>query len=63
MKPYLKDINILKNLIKKSDVLKIQLTTAIKFISSKETDEECAMHSKSDAIEITIYHKANKVIK
>ena len=63
MKPYLKDINILKNLIKKSDVLKIQLTTAINFISSKETDEECAMHSNSDAIEITIYHKANKVIK
>ena len=28
---------------------------------SKDTDEECAMHSKSDNIEIMTYDKADKV--
>ena len=31
------------------------------FISSKHTDEEHAMHSKSDNIEITFYDKAHEV--
>ena len=39
--PYLTDIiSDLKN----SDTWKIQLTTAINFISSKDNDEECAIH-------------------
>ena len=36
---------------------------AINFISSKDTDEECVKHSKSDGIEIVIYDKRDKVIK
>ena len=36
---------------------------AINFISSKDTDEECAMHSKSNNIEIMIYDKAHEVIQ
>ena len=51
MKPYQKDvINHLKN----SDPWKVQLTIAVNFISSKDTDEEHEMHSKSDNIEIMI---------
>ena len=42
---YLKDIT---NDLKKSDIWKIHLTIAINFITSKDTVEECVMHSKSD---------------
>ena len=41
----------------------IQVTTANKFISSIDNDEERVMHSKSDNIEIMINDEANKVIK
>ena len=41
---------------KKSDTWKTQLIIAIKFISSKDTDEERVMHSKSDNIETMINH-------
>ena len=51
IRPYLKDII---NHLKKSDTWKIQLTIANNFISSIESDEESAMHSKSDNIEIII---------
>ena len=46
IKPYLKD----KNYAKKSVdwKLKIELTIAIKFVSSKDTDEEHKMHSNVD---------------
>ena len=46
IKPYLKD----KNYAKKSVdwKLKIELTIAIKFVSSKDTDEEREMHSNVD---------------
>ena len=47
IKPYVRDIII--NL-EKSDTWKIQLI-AINFISSKNVDEEHAMHLKSDNIE------------
>ena len=33
------------------------INSAIHFISSKDTDEECTMHSKSDNIEITTCEK------
>ena len=36
---------------------------AIKFMSSKDTGEECVMHSKSYNIEIMIFDKADKVIE
>ena len=45
IKPYLKNII---NDLKKSDAQKIQLPLAINFVSSKDNDEERAMHSKSD---------------
>ena len=51
------------NDLKKSDSWKIQLTIAINLISSKDTDEECAMHSKSDNTEFMIYHYADEVIE
>ena len=57
IKPNLKDINNLK----KPDSWKTQLTIVINFISSKETDEEGVMHSKSD--NIMIYDKADEVIE
>ena len=58
IKPYLKDIiNNLKN----SDTLKIQLTIAINFISSKDIDEEGKTHSNNDNIDIMICDKADEV--
>ena len=58
-KPYLKNVNNLK----KSDTCEVQLTIAINLISSKDTDEERAIHSKSDNIEIMIHGKADEVNK
>ena len=60
IKSYMKDI---MNNLKKFDTCKSQLTIAINFISSKDTDEERVMHSKSDNIEIIIHDKADKVMK
>ena len=57
---YLKDII---NNLKKSVTQKIQLTTANTFISSIDNDEERAMCSKSDNIEIMINDQADGVIK
>ena len=42
---------------------KIQLPIAIKFICSKENNEERAVHSKSDNIEIMINDKADEVME
>ena len=57
---YLKDIiNNLKN----SDTWKIQLTITNNLISSIDNDEEPAMHSKSDNIEIMINDEADEVTK
>ena len=36
--------------LEKSDTWKIQLTTAINFISSKDIDKERVMHSKSESL-------------
>ena len=49
--------------LKKSETLEIQLTIAISFVSSKDTDEERIIHSKSDNIEVKINDEANEVIK
>ena len=59
IEPYLKNII---NDLKKSDAQKIQLPLAINFISSKDNDEERAMHSKSDNIEIMIDEKIDEAI-
>ena len=42
--------HIIETHYEKYDTLKIQLTIAINFISSEDTDEEPVMHSKSDSI-------------
>ena len=57
IKPYLRDV--IKNL-KKSDTWKIQLKIGINFISSNDTDEEQAMHSESNNIELMIYDNADE---
>ena len=60
IKSYLRNIIIdLQN----SDALKIQLTTAINFISSKDDEEERVMHSSSDNIKFTPYSDAHDVIE
>ena len=38
--------------LQESDTCKIQLTIAIKFIFSKDVEEECIMHSKSSNTEL-----------
>ena len=45
------------------DARKIQLTIALNFISSKDCEEECAMHSNSGNIKISPYSDANDVIE
>ena len=49
IKPYLRNIIID---LQESDTCKIQLTIAIKFIFSKDVEEECIMHSKSSNTEL-----------
>ena len=49
------------NNLKKSDTCKFELMISIKFMASKNTDEERLMHSKSDNIEIE--NKADEVIE
>ena len=59
IKPYLKDMIIDLQI---SDMWKIQLTIAINFISSKDVDEQCVMHSKSENIEVMLYDDAYEVL-
>ena len=42
--------------------MKIQLTIAINFISSKNTEEERVMYSRSNNIRFTSYNDAKKII-
>ena len=44
------------------DTWKIQLTIAINFISSKDTEEEHVMYSMSNNIKFTSYNDANEVL-
>ena len=41
---------------------KIQLTMSIDFISSKDSDDTCNMHTKSDNIEIMMGNETNDII-
>ena len=59
IKPYLKDMIIDLQI---SDMWKIQLTIAINFISSKDVDEQCVIHSKSENIEVMPYDDAYEVL-
>ena len=52
--------NIIINL-QKSHTWKIQLTTAINFISSKVAEEDRIMHSRSNNIKFTSYNDGSKV--
>ena len=60
IRPYLKGII---NNIEKTNMGKIQLTVVFYFISFKDNDEECVMHSKSEDLEIKINDKAVEVIE
>ena len=58
IKPYLRDIIID---LQESDAQKIQLTIAINFVSSKDTEEENVMHSMSNNIQFKSCNHANEV--
>ena len=60
IKPYLKDI---LDDLKKSATWKIHLIIGTNFTSSKDIDEGCVIHSKSDNTEIMIYDKPDEVIE
>ena len=49
--------------LQKSDTRKSQLKISFNFFSSKDTNEEQVMHSKSDNIEVMIYDDTNEVIE
>ena len=59
-KPQLNDII---NNSQKPHTQKIQLIIAIIFISSKDSDKEFVMHSKSDSREIMTYDKQMKLLR
>ena len=59
IEPYLRNIIIdLQNY----DTWKTQLTIAITFISSKDAEEECVMHTRSNNIKFTPHDDANEVV-
>ena len=49
--------------LQKSDTRKSQLRILFNFLSSKDTNEEQVMHSKSDNIEVMIYDNTNEAIE
>ena len=59
IKPYLTDII---NDHKTQGEWKIHLTVAVNFFSSKDSEEICAMHSKSDNIEILFGNETDEII-
>ena len=59
IKPYFRDLTInLQN----SDTWKIQLTIAINFIYSKDTEEKRLIHSMNDNRKFTPYDDANEIV-
>ena len=59
IQPYLRDIIID---FQKPGKWKVQLTTLVNFISSKDAYEEHIMHSKSNNTEFMTYDNANDVV-
>ena len=55
-------LEIIIDNLKKSDAWNIQLTLAINLISTKDTNDERLVHSKSDDIEVTVNDAFNEVI-
>ena len=49
--------------LRKSDTWKMQLRKASNFISSKDNDEERAMHPKSENTEITSHYKGDEAVE
>ena len=47
--------------LQKADTSKIQLTSAINFISSKDVEKKHVMHSRSNNIKFLSYNDANEV--
>ena len=45
-----------------SDTWKIQITIKFNFISSKDSEEERVMHSRSDKIKLTSYNDKNEFV-
>ena len=60
IRPYLNDI---MNNHKIQGEFKIQLTTTINFMSSKNSNETRTMHSKSNNIEILIGNETDEIIE
>ena len=60
IRPYLIDIIIDS---KTQGEWKIQLTITINFLSSKDSNETCTMHMKSNNIEITIGNETDEIIR
>ena len=48
--------------LQNSDIWKIQVTITINFISSRNAEEECVIHSNGKNIKFTSYNDANKVV-
>ena len=62
----LKNIPYLIDIItdsKTQEEWKIQLTITINFLSSKDSNETCTMHMKSNNIEITIGNETDEIIR
>ena len=59
IKPYLK--NMIYDL-QIYDTQKIQSTISINFISSRDAEEECVMHSRSNIIKFKSYNNVNEVL-
>ena len=53
----------MNDLKRKYHTMKTQLSIAINFMSSKDNDEEHAMHLKSDNIELVINDEGDKIIE
>ena len=48
--------------LKSQSEWKIQITMAINFFPSKDSNETCTMHAESDGIEMMIGNETNKII-
>ena len=48
--------------LRNSDTWKTQWTIAVNFISSRDAEEECLMHSYSENKKCVSYNDANKVV-
>ena len=52
----------IKSNLRNCDAWKIELTIEINLIFSRDSEEECAIHSNSGSIKFTSFNDANKVV-